>query len=83
MICGTVLSSVIIQQMTSPSKLVENCSDPIDLTGDLEEIDSEEYNDLLIDKRSMYSIDLTYLFFHQHQKSDKPIFILITPPPQV
>ena len=83
MICSTALNSVIIQQVTSLSDIIENCSDSMDLNGDCDEIDSEECNDLFKSKSSLYIADLRHKFAHRNQQSGRTIFNLLTPPPQV
>jgi valyl-tRNA synthetase len=83
LICSTVFNAVIIQHELAKDQFVENCNDSMELPGDFEEMDSEECYDYNKCEDSLYTGSVSHRFYHKEPESGKPIFNLITPPPQV
>ncbi|WP_282013813.1 hypothetical protein [Marinifilum flexuosum] len=83
LVLATVLNSINIQQETSLSFNVENCSDSQDTSSDLEEMDSEDLDEFSKCNYTFFANVILQEHVHDCLISDTKVFQLTTPPPQV
>ncbi len=82
-VLATILNSIDIQQETSFSFSMENCSDLQDTSSDYEEMDTEEFDEFSRCNFTFFANVILQEHFYECQKSSTKVFRLITPPPQV